>query len=124
MTGGSDAGALVAARVLAGMLGSDLYRIDQGAIASQYLGETAAQLDRVLDAAEQSGAVLLLDEADALLGRPSDVKDRHDRYADVEIDYLRQRIEKYRGLVILTIGRRRRLDRAVPGRFDFVIRDR
>ena len=104
------------------MLDADLYRIDLGAVESKYLGETAAQLNRVLDAAEQSGAVLLLDEADALFGTPTHVKDQEDRYADLEIDHLLQRIEAYLGVLILTIGRSRRRDGAFPGRCDFVIR--
>ncbi len=122
ITGGKDGGALVAARILAGMLDADLYRIDLGAVESKYLGETEAELNRVLDAAEQSGAVLLLEEADALLGTHTHVKDRDDRYADLEIDYLLQRIEAYGGVVIVTIGRRRRRDRAFFRRCDFVIR--
>lgn len=77
---------------------------------------------RVLDAAEQNGAVLFLDDAHALLGTPTHVKDGADRYADLEIDYLLQRIEAYRGVVIVTIGRRRRRDRAFVRRCDFVIR--
>jgi SpoVK/Ycf46/Vps4 family AAA+-type ATPase len=104
------------------MLDADLYRIDLAAVVSKYLGETAARLYRVLDTAEQSGAVLLLDEADALLGTPTHVKGGDDRYADAEIDYLLQRIEAYRGVVIVTIGRRRRGDRAFFRRCDFVIR--
>ena len=92
--------------MLADELGLDLYRIDLAAIVSKYIGETEKNLRRVFDAAEASGAVLLFDEADALFGKRSEVKDSHDRYANIEVSYLLQRMEAYRGLAILTTNLR------------------
>ena len=100
--GESGTGKTMAAEVLAGELGLDLYRIDLSAVVSKYIGETEKNLRRVFDAAEEGGAVLLFDEADALFGKRSEVKDSHDRYANIEVGYLLQRMEAYRGLAILT----------------------
>ena len=100
----------------------DLYRIDLSAIVSKYIGETEKQLRRVFDAAEKSGAVLFFDEADALFGKRTGVKNSHDRYANIEVNYLLQKLEAYRGLAILSTGSRRQLDEAFSGRFDFIIR--
>ena len=105
----------MAAEVLAGELGLDLYRIDLAAVVSKYIGETEKNLRRVFDAAEASGAVLLFDEADALFGKRSEVKDSHDRYANIEVGYLLQRMEAYRGLAILTTNLRSALDRRSCG---------
>ena len=87
----------MAAEVIAGELGLDLYRIDLSAVVSKYIGETEKNLRRLFDAAEAGGAVLLFDEADALFGKRSEVKDSHDRYANLEVAYLLQRMESYRG---------------------------
>jgi SpoVK/Ycf46/Vps4 family AAA+-type ATPase len=111
-----------AAGILAGALGVDVWRIDLRAVGRRYIGETEERLDRVFDAAERGGAVLLLDEADALYGERTHVKDRHDRYAAVAIDHLRQRVEAYRGLVIFTFGRGGRPGAAFLRRGDFVAR--
>jgi len=122
LTGKNRARARVTAQVLASDLGRDLYHVDLGLVASRYVGRTENHLRRVFDAAEKGGAVLLFDEADALLGRRSGVKDSHDRYANAELDYLLQRMERYRGLAVLTTGSRRAIDKAFSGRFDFVVR--
>ena len=106
--GESGTGKTLAAEVLANELGLDLYRIDLAAIVSKYIGETEKNLRRVFDAAEASGAVLLFDEADALFGKRGEVKDAHDRYANLEVAYLLQRMESYRGLAILTTNLRSR----------------
>jgi len=86
----------MAAEILANQLNLDLYRIDLSAVVSKYIGETEKNLRRVFDAAEQGGAILFFDEADALFGKRSEVKDSHDRYANIEVSYLLQRMEDYR----------------------------
>jgi SpoVK/Ycf46/Vps4 family AAA+-type ATPase len=91
-----------AARELAGKLGRPLVRLDLSRVTSKYIGETEKNLDRVLRAAEATGAVLLFDEADPLFGRRTEVKDSHDRYAHLEIGYLLTRLEQYRGLIVMT----------------------
>jgi ATPase family protein associated with various cellular activities (AAA)/winged helix domain-containing protein len=119
--GESGTGKTLAAEVLAGELGLDLYRIDLAGTVSKYIGETEKNLRRVFDAAEASGAVLLFDEADALFGKRGEVKDSHDRYANLEVAYLLQRMESYRGLAILTTNLRSNLDRAFLRRLRFVV---
>lgn len=119
--GESGTGKTMAAEVLAGSLGLDLYRIDLAAVVSKYIGETEKNLGSVFDAAEASGAVLLFDEADALFGKRSEVRDSHDRYANLEVAYLLQRMEAYRGLAILTSNMRGHLDRAFLRRIRFVV---
>ena len=104
----------MAAEVLASELGLDLYRIDLSPVVSKYIGETEKNLRRVFDAAEEGGAVLLFDEADALFGKRSEVKDSHDRYANIEVSYLLQRMEAYRGLAILTTNLQGRARPGVP----------
>jgi SpoVK/Ycf46/Vps4 family AAA+-type ATPase len=119
--GPSGTGKTMAAEVLARHLGLDLYRIDLAGVVSKYIGETERNLRRVFDAAEAGGALLFFDEADALFGRRTEVKDSHDRYANVEIDYLLQRMEEYRGLAILASNRKSALDRAFLRRLRFVV---
>ena len=107
--------------MLAQELRLDLYRIDLSAVVSKYIGETEKNLRRVFDAAEVSGAILLFDEADALFGKRSDVKDSHDRYANIEVSYLLQRMEAYRGLAILTSNLKDALDTAFLRRIRFIV---
>src|SRR6266699_2938993 len=121
MTGKNRIGALVAAQTLAHDLGKNLYRVDLGAVVSKYIGETEKNLRRVFDAANSSGAVLFFDEADALFGKRTDVKDSHDRYANIEINYLLRRSEKYAGLTILAASNRTRIDKRLLRRFHFII---
>ena len=111
----------MAAEVLASELKLDLYHIDLSRIVSKFIGETEANLRRVFDAAEQNGAILLFDEADSLFGVRSEVKDSHDRYANIEVSYLLQRMEAYRGLAILTTNMRAALDPAFLRRIRFSI---
>ncbi len=119
--GESGSGKTMAAEVLANELHLDLYRIDLSSVVSKYIGETEKNLKRVFDAAEDSGAILLFDEADALFGKRSEVKDSHDRYANIEVSYLLQRMEAYRGLAILTTNQKAALDTAFQRRLRFVV---
>jgi hypothetical protein len=119
--GPSGTGKTMAGEVLANELGLDLYRIDLSQIVSKYIGETEKNLRRVFDAAEKGSSILLFDEADALFGKRSDVRDSHDRYANVEVSYLLQRMEAYRGLAILTTNMKHALDPAFMRRLRFVV---
>lgn len=119
--GVSGTGKTMAAEVLANELRLDLYRIDLSAVVSKYIGETEKNLRRVFDAAEEGGAILLFDEADALFGKRSEVKDSHDRYANIEVSYLLQRMEAYRGLAILTTNLKSALDTAFLRRIRFIL---
>ena len=119
--GASGTGKTMAAEVLANELNLDLYQIDLSALVSKYIGETEKNLRRVFDAAEEGGAILLFDEADALFGKRSEVNDSHDRYANIEVSYLLQRMESYRGLAILTTNMKESLDTAFLRRLRFVV---
>lgn len=120
-SGESGTGKTMAAEVIANELHLSLYRIDLSAVVSKYIGETEKNLARLFDAAEDGGAILLFDEADALFGRRSEVKDSHDRYANIEINYLLQRIESYRGLAILATNMKNALDKAFLRRLRFIV---
>jgi hypothetical protein len=119
--GASGTGKTLAAEVLAHTLDLDLHQIDLAGLVSKYIGETEKNLKRVFDAAEDSGAVLLFDEADALFGKRTEVKDSHDRYANLEVSYLLQRMEAYRGLAILTTNMRHAIDAAFLRRIRFIV---
>ncbi len=119
--GGSGTGKTLAAEVLANALRLDLYRVDLARLVSKYIGETEKNLAQVFDAAEEGGAIVLFDEADALFGRRSEVRDSHDRYANIEVSYLLQRVETYRGLSILTTNLKQSLDPAFTRRIRFVV---
>jgi len=119
--GSSGTGKTFAAEAIAQRVGIDLYRIDLSTVVSKYIGETEKNLRRVFDAAEAGGAILLFDEADALFGRRSEVRDSHDRYANLEVSYLLQRIETYCGLAILTTNMKDALDSAFARRLRFVV---
>lgn len=120
-SGESGTGKTMASEVLANELQLDLYRIDLSQVVNKYIGETEKNLKRVFDAAEEGGAVLLFDEADALFGKRSEVKDSHDRYGNIEVSYLLQRMEAYRGLAILTTNMKASLDKAFYRRIRFVV---
>ena len=120
-SGASGTGKTLAAEVLAAELKLDLYKIDLSSIISKYIGETEKNLAKVFDAAEMGGAILLFDEADALFGKRNDVKDSHDRYANIEVSYLLQRMEAYRGLAILTTNLPDAIDRAFLRRIRFIV---
>ena len=119
--GPSGSGKTLAAEVLGGALDLDVYRIDLSAVVSKYIGETEKNLRRVFDAAEEGCAILLFDEADALFGKRSEVRDSHDRYANIEVSYLLQRLEAYRGLAILTSNLKSHIDEAFLRRLRFVV---
>lgn len=119
-SGASGTGKTMAAEVLANDLDLDLYHIDLSQMVSKYIGETEKNLKTVFDAAEEGGSILLFDEADALFGKRSEIRDSHDRYANIEVSYLLQRMEAYRGLTILTTNMKDALDTAFLRRIRFV----
>ena len=121
-TGPSGSGKTTGGEVIANELRLNLYRIDLSAVVSKYIGETEKNLRRMFDAAENGGAILFFDEADALFGKRSEVKDSHDRYANIEINYLLQRMEAYRGLAILATNMKSALDTAFLRRLRFIVR--
>lgn len=120
-TGESGTGKTMASEVLARELELDLYRIDLSQVINKYVGETEKNLKQIFDAAEDGGAILLFDEADALFGKRSEVKDSHDRYANIEVSYLLQRMEAYRGLAILTTNMKSTMDKAWMRRIRFIV---
>lgn len=120
-SGPSGTGKTLAAEVLAAELRIDLYRIDLSAVVSKYIGETEKNLKQVFDAAETGGCMLLFDEADALFGKRAEVKDSHDRYANIEVGYLLQRMENFQGLAILTTNIKSSLDKSFQRRLRFTV---
>jgi SpoVK/Ycf46/Vps4 family AAA+-type ATPase len=120
-SGPSGTGKTLAAEVLAAELRLDLYRIDLSAVVSKYIGETEKNLKQVFDAAEAGGCLLLFDEADALFGKRAEVKDSHDRYANIEVGYLLQRMESFLGLAILTTNMKSSLDKSFQRRLRFAV---
>jgi len=119
--GSSGTGKTMAAEVLGNELQLDVYRIDLSSVIDKYIGETEKNLKRIFDAAEGGGVILLFDEADALFGKRTEVKDSHDRHANVGVSYLLQRMEAYRGLAVLTTNLKNSLDQAFLRRLRFVI---
>jgi SpoVK/Ycf46/Vps4 family AAA+-type ATPase len=119
--GESGTGKTMAADIIAGELGQDLYKIDLSMLVSKYIGETEKNLNRVFSEAETSNAILFFDEADAIFGKRSEVKDSHDRYANIEISYLLQRMETYDGVVILASNLRGNLDEAFTRRLHYIV---
>ena len=119
--GESGTGKTMAAGIISGDLGLDLFRVDLATVVSKYIGETEQNLDRIFAAAEGSNALLLFDEADALFGKRSEVKDAHDRYANIEVAYLLQRMEAYAGGVILATNLRSNMDDAFLRRLDLLV---
>jgi SpoVK/Ycf46/Vps4 family AAA+-type ATPase len=121
LTGPSGTGKTLAAEGLAATMGRDLMRVDLGRVVSRFIGETEKNLDRVFAMAAASSAVLFFDEADALFGKRSEVKDSHDRYANIEVSYLLQKMESFRGLVILASSQRQNIDPAFLRRLRYVV---
>lgn len=120
-SGASGTGKTTAAEIVAGELGLDLYKIDLSRVVSKYIGDTEKNLQRVFAAAEDANAILFFDEADALFGKRSEVRDSHDRYANVEIAYLLQRMEHYEGVAILSTNLRQNMDEAFTRRLQFAV---
>jgi AAA+ superfamily predicted ATPase len=119
--GPSGTGKTMSADIIAGELGLDLYKIDLSNVVSKYIGETEKNLSRIFDEAETSNAILFFDEADALFGKRSEVKDSHDRYANIETGYLLQRMEEHEGIVILASNFRKNMDDAFIRRLHFTV---
>lgn len=119
--GPSGTGKTMAAEIIANEMGLDLYKIDLAGVVSKYIGETEKNLDRIFRAAENANAILFFDEADALFGKRSEVRDSHDRYANIEISYLLQKMEEYAGLSILATNLRQNLDEAFVRRLAFTV---
>jgi AAA+ superfamily predicted ATPase len=119
--GPSGTGKTMAAEIISGELGLDLYKIDLSMVISKYIGETEKNLARIFDEAETSNAILFFDEADALFGKRSEVRDAHDRYANIETAYLLQKMEEYDGVVILATNLRRNMDDAFVRRMHFAV---
>jgi SpoVK/Ycf46/Vps4 family AAA+-type ATPase len=119
--GPKGSGKTLAAETIARELGVDLMRIDLSRVVGKYIGETEKHLERVFKEAEAGGAVLLFDEADALFAKRSEVKDSHDRYANIEVAWLLQRLEEFRGLAILATNRRQNIDPAFLRRIRYAV---
>jgi SpoVK/Ycf46/Vps4 family AAA+-type ATPase len=120
-TGQSGTGKTIAAEIIASALGLDIYRIDLSQIVNKYIGETEKNLKKIFDAAEDSGAILFFDEADALFGKRSGVTDSHDRYSNQEVSYLLQRLEEFSGLAILSTNMKNDIDDDFQQEFQTVI---
>ncbi len=120
-SGPSGTGKTMTTGIMAGELGLDLYKIDLSAVVSKYIGETEKNLSKIFKEAETSNAILFFDEADALFGKRSEVKDSHDRYANIETGYLLQKMEEYEGIVILASNLRKNIDEAFTRRMHFTI---
>ncbi|MFQ5628756.1 MAG: ATP-binding protein, partial [bacterium] len=120
-SGQSGTGKTMAAEIIANDLGLDMYKIDLSAVVSKYIGETEKNLNRVFTEAEYSNAILFFDEADALLGKRSEVKDAHDRFANIEIAYLLQKMEEYEGVVIMATNLKKNIDDAFVRRIQFIV---
>jgi SpoVK/Ycf46/Vps4 family AAA+-type ATPase len=114
-------GKTMAAEVIASELSLDLYKIDLSTIISKYIGETEKNLEQIFNEAQRSNAILFFDEADAIFGKRSEVKDAHDRYANIEVSYLLQRMENYDGVTILATNLRANLDEAFTRRLQFAV---
>jgi SpoVK/Ycf46/Vps4 family AAA+-type ATPase len=119
--GPSGTGKTMAAEIIASELGLDLYKIDLSSVVSKYIGETEKNLARIFSEAETSNAILFFDEADALFGKRSEVRDSHDRYANIEVGYLLQRMEEYEGIAILATNFRKNMDEAFVRRLQFTV---
>jgi hypothetical protein len=120
-SGPSGTGKTMAAGIIASELGLELYKVDLSTVISKYIGETEKNLSRIFDEAETSNAILFFDEADALFGKRSEVRDSHDRYANVEVGYLLQRMEEYEGIAILATNLRKNMDDAFMRRLHFTV---
>lgn len=121
-TGPPGTGKTMSALVMAKEMDAELYRIDLSRIVSKYIGETEKNLSEIFDQAKLSGAILFFDEADSLFGKRSEVKDAHDKYANMETSYLLQKMEEYEGITILASNFSQNLDEAFTRRIQFIIK--
>jgi SpoVK/Ycf46/Vps4 family AAA+-type ATPase len=119
--GESGTGKTMSADIIAGELGLDLYRIDLASVVSKYIGETEKNLEHIFSEATTSNAILFFDEADAIFGKRGEINDSHDRYANLEVSYLLQRMERFEGITILTSNLQTNIDDAFTRRLDFII---
>jgi hypothetical protein len=119
--GASGTGKTMTAGIIARDIGLDLYKIDLSGVVSKYIGETEKNLDKIFQAARSSNAILFFDEADALFGKRSEVKDAHDRYANIEIAYLLQKMDEHKGAVILASNLAKNIDRAFSRRIHYIV---
>ena len=119
--GPSGTGKTLAAKILAAVLQTDVYRVDLASVVNKYIGETEKNLSQLLARAEELDVILLIDEGDALMTNRTDVKSANDRYANLETNYLLQRLETYQGIVIVTTNAGNRIDAAFQRRFDVII---
>jgi SpoVK/Ycf46/Vps4 family AAA+-type ATPase len=119
--GDSGTGKTMAAEIIATDLGLELYKVDLSTLVSKYIGETEKNLDRIFTAAREANAILFFDEADAIFGKRSEVKDAHDRYANIEVGYLLQKMEEYDGVVILATNLKKNIDDAFVRRLHMTI---
>jgi SpoVK/Ycf46/Vps4 family AAA+-type ATPase len=119
--GPSGTGKTMSAGIVARELGLDLYKIDLSTVVSKYIGETEKQLSLIFREAQSSNAILFFDEADAIFGKRSEVKDAHDRYANIEVAYLLQKMEEYEGIVILATNFRKNIDEAFTRRIHYIV---
>ncbi len=120
-SGPSGTGKTMAAEIIAGELGLDMYKIDLSMVVSKYIGETEKNLNQIFKDAEDANAVLFFDEADALFGKRSEIKDAHDRYANIEINYLLQKIEEQEGIVVLATNMQKNIDDAFLRRMNYIV---
>ncbi len=124
-SGSSGTGKTLAAEIVAGELGLDMFKLDLSSVVSKYIGETEKNLDQVFDAAGAGNVVLFFDEADSLFGKRSEVKDARDRYANIEVSYLLQRLETYDGVVVMATNFEKNIDEAflrrIHTRIDFIV---
>ena len=121
LIGAPGTGKKTLASLIGQQLGKDVYRIDLSMVVSKYIGETEKNLSKIFDAAEHKNWILFFDEADAMFGKRTDVRDAHDRYANQEVNYLLQRIENYNGLVILATKMKNNIDKAFTRRLQSII---
>jgi SpoVK/Ycf46/Vps4 family AAA+-type ATPase len=120
-SGPSGTGKTLAAEIVAGQLGLDLYKVDLSSVVSKYIGETEKNLEKIFGAASAGDLVLFFDEADALFGKRSEVSDAHDRYANIEVAYLLQRLETYQGMVVMATNLQRNIDDAFLRRISVAV---
>src|SRR5260370_38834578 len=119
--GHSGGGKIMGVEVVAHDLDLEVYKIDLSTVVSKYIGETEKNLSKIFQEAEDSNSILFFDEADALFGKRSEVRDAHDRYANIEVNYLLQRMEEFDGLIVLATNRRRNIDQAFFRRMHFAV---